>query len=46
VVLERHDRSSVPDGDDFIGWLDDRWVEMDGRVRAASLGLQSGSALP
>lgn len=36
VVLERHDRASVPAGDGFVAWLDDQWVAMDASVRAAS----------
>lgn len=46
VVLERHDRGSVPGGEEFIAWLDDRWLDMDGKVRSASAGLPSGSSLP
>ena len=45
VVLERHDRSSVPDGDDFIVWLDDRWVAMDAEVRAAAAAVRPGASL-
>ena len=35
VVLELHPRSSVPDGDGFEAWLDDRWLEIDAKVVAA-----------
>lgn len=36
VVLERYDRSSVPSGDDVVAWLDEHWVDMDAKVRAAA----------
>lgn len=32
VVLEHHPRETVPGGDAFIAWLDDRWIEMDDKV--------------
>jgi hypothetical protein len=35
VVLELHKRSSVPKGDGFEAWLDDRWLEIDAKVVAA-----------
>jgi len=35
VVLETHARSSVPKGDEFESWLDDRWLEIDAKVVAA-----------
>lgn len=35
VVLETHARSSVPTGDEFDSWLDDRWLEIDAKVVAA-----------
>lgn len=35
VVLERFARASVPDGDAFVAWLDDRWVALDANVRRA-----------
>ena len=35
VVFELHERSTVPSGEAFIGWLDDRWLELDRRVAEA-----------
>ncbi|MEX1218013.1 MAG: 1-acyl-sn-glycerol-3-phosphate acyltransferase [Acidimicrobiales bacterium] len=35
VVLESHERASVPEGLEFESWLDDRWVEIDAKVVAA-----------
>jgi hypothetical protein len=35
VVLELHRRSSVPNGDAFEAWLDDRWLEIDAKVVAS-----------
>lgn len=35
VVLELHQRNSVPGGDGFEAWLDDRWLEIDAKVVAA-----------
>ena len=36
VVLESHDRASVPSGAAFESWLDDRWLEIDRKVVDAS----------
>ena len=36
VVLELHDRASVPNGVAFEAWLDDRWLEIDRKVVEAS----------
>ena len=36
VVLELHDRASVPSGAAFESWLDDRWLEIDRKVVKAS----------
>ena len=36
VVLELHDRASVPSGAAFESWLDDRWLEIDRKVVEAS----------
>jgi len=36
VVLELHDRASVPSGVAFEAWLDDRWLEIDRKVIEAS----------
>lgn len=44
VVLEHHDRASVPGGDAFMAWLDDRWVDMDAKVAAAAVGVLPGPA--
>lgn len=38
VVLERHDRATVPDGEAFVGWLDACWVDVDTNVRQAVAG--------
>ena len=35
VVLEHHTRASIPEGDGFEAWLDDRWLEIDAKVVAA-----------
>ena len=35
VVFELHPRASVPTGDAFVGWLDDRWLELDRKVADA-----------
>ena len=35
VVLELHLRPTVPNGDAFEAWLDDRWLEIDTKVVAA-----------
>ena len=35
VVLELHRRESIPGGDEFEAWLDDRWLEIDAKVVAA-----------
>jgi 1-acyl-sn-glycerol-3-phosphate acyltransferase len=35
VVLELHERATVPEGDAFEAWLDDRWLEIDAKVVAA-----------
>lgn len=35
VVLELHRRESIPDGEEFEAWLDDRWLEIDAKVVAA-----------
>ncbi len=35
VVLEYHQRASIPEGDGFEAWLDDRWLEIDAKVVAA-----------
>jgi len=37
-VMTRFDRGSVPDGAEFAGWLDDRWLEMDVEVDRALRG--------
>jgi len=36
VVLELHDRATVPRGAAFESWLDDRWLEIDRKVVEAS----------
>ena len=36
VVLELHDRATVPSGKAFEAWLDDRWLEIDRKVVEAS----------
>jgi len=35
VVLELHQRASIPNGDEFEAWLDDRWLEIDAKVVVA-----------
>ena len=35
VVLELHQRATIPSGDAFEAWLDDRWLEIDAKVVAA-----------
>lgn len=35
VVLELHQRATVPSGDEFESWLDDCWLEIDAKVVAA-----------
>ena len=37
VVLEVHERESVPTGANFEHWLDDRWLEIDQKVIDADL---------
>ena len=37
VVLEVHQRASVPSGSAFEHWLDDRWLEIDQKVIDADL---------
>jgi 1-acyl-sn-glycerol-3-phosphate acyltransferase len=32
VVLELHQRATVPSGEAFEAWLDDRWLEIDAKV--------------
>lgn len=32
VVLELHERASIPTGSAFEHWLDDRWIEIDQKV--------------
>ena len=32
VVLETHNRSTIPEADKFEAWLDDRWLEIDAKV--------------
>lgn len=39
VVLEMHERHSVPSDDGFETWLDDRWLEIDAKVVAADGGI-------
>jgi 1-acyl-sn-glycerol-3-phosphate acyltransferase len=34
-VARRVPRAEVPDGDDFVRWLDDQWLRMDAEVDAA-----------
>ena len=36
VVLELHPRESIPSGEGFEAWLDDRWLEIDRKVVDAS----------
>jgi 1-acyl-sn-glycerol-3-phosphate acyltransferase len=35
VVFELHPRASVPNGDAFVGWLDERWLDLDRKVAGA-----------
>ena len=35
VVLELHQRATIPSGDEFESWLDDCWLEIDAKVVAA-----------
>jgi len=35
VVFEMHGRATVPGGDEFVEWLDLRWMELDRSVAAA-----------
>lgn len=37
-------RGDVPSGEAFGGWLDERWLEMDARVAAATVRLGQGHA--
>lgn len=44
VVFELHDRTSVPTGDAFVQWLDQRWLELDRSVAAAMSAAQGRHA--
>ena len=35
VVFERHERSSVPEGEEFVHWLDTQWLSLDRKVAEA-----------
>ena len=35
VVFELHPRASVPSGEAVVGWLDDRWLDLDRKVAEA-----------
>lgn len=41
VVLELHPRESIPSGEGFEAWLDDRWLEIDAKVVAADAARSS-----
>lgn len=43
VTLELIPRQDVPEGDEFVRWLDDRWMEIDAKVNAAYLSRQDES---
>lgn len=44
VTLTKHDRSTVPSGEAFVGWLDEQWVKMDHIVQShIPLTSQTGS---
>lgn len=44
VVFEEHVRSSIPEGEGFLRWLDDRWLELDRSVAAAMSAAQGRHA--
>lgn len=44
IVFETHARATVPDGEAFIRWLDERWLAMDRSVAAAMSAAQSRHA--
>lgn len=35
VIFELHPRTSVPEGEAFVAWLDERWLDLDRKVAAA-----------
>ena len=35
VVFELHPRATVPEGEAFVSWLDERWLDLDRKVAAA-----------
>lgn len=43
VTLELIPRESVPSGDAFVTWLDERWMEIDEKVKQAYLSRQGES---
>ncbi len=46
VVFELQDRKTIPDGEDFVEWLDTRWLHLDRSVAAAMSAAQSRHAGP
>jgi 1-acyl-sn-glycerol-3-phosphate acyltransferase len=44
VVFELQDRPSIPDDDNFVNWLDDRWMHLDRSVAAAMSAAQNRHA--
>lgn len=44
VVFELHERSTVPNGEAFVEWLDHRWLELDRSVATAMSAMQGRHA--
>ena len=46
VVLESFSRATVPSGDAFESWLDDRWLEIDAKVVEADAARLASASTP